>query len=155
MTFQIHALPWDQFSELFSLTDEELAARNARRETVTSNPGFPCRVSLEDADVGEEVILVHYEHQPGRSPYKASHAVFIRKNARQALPDVGEVPALFRHRLMSVRAFDRKHDMIDADVVEGTGLEGVINRMFEDSAVDYIHLHNAKPGCYAAKVTRS
>ena len=155
MPFQIHALSADQFHHLFKMTDSELTARNARRQLVNSNPGTPCRVSLKDAEIGEEVILVHYEHQPEDTPYRASHGIFVRQGAQQAFPEQGQVPELFRHRLMSVRGFDKNHLMIDADAVEGVALEETINRLFENSDVEYLHLHNATPGCYAAKVTRA
>lgn len=155
MTFQIQALSESSFEPLFELSDAELAALDARRETVTSKPGFPCRISLEDAEIGEEVLLIHFEHQPEATPYRAGHAIYVRKGVRQAKPDTSSIPSLFRSRLMSVRAFDSGHSMVDADVVPGTDLELAIIRMLEDPAVSYLHLHNAKPGCYAAKVVRS
>lgn len=155
MSFQIHALPAEQFKGIFDLSDEELKTQNAWRETVETKPGTPCRISLEDAEVGEEVILLNYFHQSDENPYKACHAIFVRKDVKQAHPKIDEIPSLFRHRVMSVRAFNPIHKMIDADVVEGTELEKSIETMFENPQVSYIHLHNAKPGCYAAKVTRA
>ncbi len=144
-----------EVAQMFNMGDLELSARNARRQVVETKPGTPCRVSLQDAKIGENVILVHYEHQQSQdSPYKASHAIFVRECAQQAFPGQNLVPQLFRHRLMSVRAFDKNHMMIDADAVEGFELETSINCMFENSDVEYLHLHNAKPGCYAASVTR-
>ena len=75
MTFQIHALPADDFASLFELSEDELASRNAQRMTAKSQPGYPCRVSMKDADIGETVILVNHQHQPASSPYQSSHAV--------------------------------------------------------------------------------
>jgi len=89
------------------------------------------------------------------TPYKASHAVFIRKNAVQATPNVNEVPQVPASRLLSVRGFDGTHFMRTADVVEGTALGDVIETMFGGDEIAYIHVHNAKPGCFAAKVTRA
>lgn len=153
--FRVHALSAAGFQHLFALSDAELRALEARREIVKSKPGAPCRISLEDAEVGEEVILLHYEHQRESSPYRASHAIYVRRGVQQAKPAVNEIPALFAKRLMSVRAFDSSHSMIDADVVPGTELQHAIRTMFHNHAVAYIHLHNAKPGCYAARVTRA
>ncbi len=92
--------------------------------------------------------------QPAENPYQASHAIFVRKGARQAFPGADEIPALFRHRLMSLRGFDADNSMVDADIAEGSELDAAIDRMFADPAIAYIHLHNAKPGCFAASVTR-
>ncbi|WP_108881826.1 DUF1203 domain-containing protein [Anderseniella sp. Alg231-50] len=154
MSFLIQSLEPDQFGSLFSMSDDELQRHQARRVVVDANPGTPCRVSLQDAEIGEEVVLVHYEHQPADSPFRSSHAIYVRNNVAQSFLNEGEIPALFRHRLMSVRAFNADHIMIDAEAVEGTQLESVLNRFLDDPQVDYIHLHYAKPGCFAARVER-
>lgn len=155
MDFQFYALDAAQFAHLFSLSDAALKAANATKLTVTKCPDVPCRVSLEDAPVGEEVILVNYEHLAKHSPYRASHAVFVRPNVSTAIPKPNEVPQLLRHRVLSVRAFDSDGMMIDADVVDGIAVEQAITRMFDDGNTDEIHVHYAKPGCFAARVTRA
>ena len=155
MSFRISALPAAPFETLFALSDDELRRRGAVRCVVDRTPGFPCRVSLRDAEPGETVILVHWEHQPADTPYRAGHAIYVREGAVEAVPAIDEVPALLRRRLLSVRAFDGRGMMTDADVVEGTALEPVVERLLGDPAVAYLHLHNAKPGCYAARVDRA
>jgi len=155
MSFQIHALPHQQFSHLFGLSDDELTRHTARRMIADEMPGFPCRVSLQEAHVGDEVLLLNYEHQPNRTPYRASHAIFVRVGAEQAFPEPDEVPEIMQRRLIGVRAFDRGHDMIDADIVDGRDLAALAARMFDNDAVDYLHLHYAKRGCFAASVTRA
>jgi hypothetical protein len=155
MSFQIHALPPDQFAPLFTLSKRELAKIRATKMVVDSKPGYPCRVSLADAEIGETVILVNFKHQSGESPYQATHAIFVRENAEQAFPDVGAVPESLETRLISIRAFDDKHYMVGADVVEGSRLGVLIPAMLQDPRVAYLHLHNAKPGCFAARVTRA
>lgn len=155
MSFQIHALPKDDFNDLFALSDTELAQKGIKRMTVEASPGTPCRVSMADADVGETVLLLNHQHQPEASPYQASHAIFVREGAEQAALGVDEVPEVIRSRLISVRLFDAAHMMIDADVVEGIDVAKALTTAFENEAVQYIHLHNAKPGCFAATVTRA
>ena len=155
MSFQIHALAAAQFKLLFAMSDSELANVRATRMVADDKPGFPCRISLADAEVGENVILVNFEHQPGNSPYRSSHAVFVREQAEQAFPTVGEVPEVLKIRLISIRAFDKKHHMVAADVVDGAFLEEAIPAMLDDPAADYLHLHHAKQGCFAARVTRT
>lgn len=155
MSFQIHALAPEQFRPLFSLSDEELAKVRATRLTVEAKPGFPCRISLADAEIGETVILVNYKHQPAESPFQATHAIFVRENAQQAFPDVGTVPKVLETRLISTRSFDDNHYMVDADVVDGACLSETIPAMLQNPSVDYLHLHNAKLGCFIARVTRA
>lgn len=154
MPFQIHALAENQFQALFELPECELKGLNARRETVTVKPGAPCRISLEDADIGESVILVNYEHQPADSPYRSSHAIYVREGVRQAALGVGEVPEVIRSRLISVRVFDDSHSMIAAEIIDGDRVSEKIGTQFANPAASYIHLHFAKRGCFAASVTR-
>ena len=122
---------------------------------VEEKPGYPCRVSLADAEIGETVILVNFQHQSAESPYQATHAIFVRQNVEQAFPGIGVVPELLKTRLISIRAFDEKHYMVKADVVDGSRLSGSIQAILQDTKVAYLHLHNAKPGCFAARVTRA
>ena len=154
MSFRIHALPAARFKPLFALSDRELVQSRAIRTVADSHPGYPCRVSLVDAEIGETVILLNFEHQSGDSPYRASHAIFVRENAEQAFPRAGTVPESLETRLISIRAFDQKHHMIGSDVVEGFRLSKSIPEMLHDPGVAYLHLHNARPGCFAARVTR-
>ncbi len=155
MDFQIKPLQGDDFVHLFDLTDAELAARLACRQVVSSKPGTPCRVSMEDAEIGETVVLFNYEHQPEDSPYKASHGVFVRENAKQAHLGVNEVPEVIRSRMISLRYFDQHHMMIDADVVSGDQVAEELTNAFENDDLAYVHLHNAKPGCFAASAHRA
>lgn len=155
MGFRIAALPRDEFAPLFTLDDEQLRARGAKRYVADRRPGFPCRVSLEDAALGEALVLVPFTHQPADTPYHASGPIFIRETARQAAPDVNEVPDQLRLRLLSLRAYDAEALMVDADVVDGRELEPVVERLLSDARVQYIHVHFARPGCYACRIDRA
>ena len=154
MQFQISALDLNQFSHLFGQSVNALADQGVLRMIVDSNPGYPCRVSLLDAEVGETALLINYEHQSMPTPYRSSHAIYVREHARQAMPEKNQVPYMFRHRLLSLRAFDASGMMVDADVTDGDSLESLIERMLENESAEYLHIHNALPGCYAALATR-
>ena len=154
MPFQISGLSRAEFAPLFALTDAELAERQIVRRIVDEFPGFPCRVSLADAEPGEQVLLLNYEHLAVASPYRSRHAIYVRENAQDARPFRNEVPDLLRRRLLSLRAFDAVGMMRSADVVEGKQVEPVIERMFGDAKVAYIHAHNAKYGCFFARIDR-
>jgi hypothetical protein len=154
MDFQISGLPLAGFRPLFALTDAELAERNIVRRIADERPGFPCRVSLRDADPGERVLLLNYEHLSVASPYRSRHAIFVREQATEAQLKVNEVPEVLTIRLLSVRAFDTAGMLRTADVVAGKELVPLINRMLGDRDVAYLHVHNAKPGCFAARIDR-
>lgn len=155
MTFRITALDYAPFAPLFTLSDAELASRGARRVVADTSTGFPCRVSLEDAAVGETLILANHRHLDGDTPYAASHAVFVRAGARPATPVPGEIPAVLRRRLLSVRAYDADRMMIDADVVPGESVAPALAALFARPETAFVHIHNARPGCFAAAAVRA
>ncbi len=155
MAFQITPLPAASFAHLAGLSAEQLAAHHALRVTADKKPGFPCRVSLEDAEAGEEVILVHYLHQPANTPFQASHAVYIRPHAPEARLSPNQVPEQLRTRILSLRGFTESSMLCEADLADGTVLEQGLEKLFALPQVAYIHIHYAKPGCYAAKANRA
>jgi hypothetical protein len=142
------------FEPLFALTDDALQRLGAVRRTADSAPGFPCRVSLEDAPVGAELLLLPYEHHPARSPYRSSGPIFVCRDAKRSDLAPGEVPPYVTRRLMSLRAYDASAMMIDAAVCEGAEVAVVLDGLFADGAVDYVHLHNAKRGCFSCVASR-
>ncbi|MEP3045193.1 MAG: DUF1203 domain-containing protein [Roseibium sp.] len=145
-------MPAAEFDHLSTLSDNELAAENI--QVHISDGGFPCRVSLVDVEKGERVFLLNFEHQSGESPYRSRHAIFVKEGAKESQPTTGEIPASITSRLLSVRAFNKAHEIVDADIIEGTVASDLVETYFGNPQVDYIHLHYAKRGCFAAKVTR-
>lgn len=152
--FRIHALPSAQFQPLFALADDELVARDIRRVVADSPNGFPCRVSLCDAEPGERLLLLPYEHHAVATPYRASGPIFVRESARDAMHAIDEVPDQLRRRLLSIRAYGDDGMMRVADVVDGKGLESLVARFFDREDVGYLHVHFARYGCYACRITR-
>ena len=155
INFQIKALQESEFAPLFELDDVKLSERGAIRTTVDKKLAFPCRVSLEDSEPGEEVILLPYQHHKTSSPYQSQGPIYVRKNSATAKPAVNEIPKLLNHRLLSLRGYN-KHGMMKASLVtEGQNLRDVLNEMFYNEEIDYVHVHNAKPGCYMCEVVRA
>jgi hypothetical protein len=154
-SFQFIALPYEQFAHLFNSSDSELEAAGACLKKVDQKPGFPCRVSLVDAEVGETVLLTHFTHHDVASPYRGSGAIYIRRGAATTAPAVNEIPFMFTHRLLSVRGYDTRGMLLDTGVVEGSELADLIEQLFSNNRVNYLHIHNAGPGCFNCSVVRA
>jgi len=152
--FQLVGIDHEPFEHLFDLTDEQLKEFGAVRRIATGNPGFPCRVSLEDAEVGADLLLLPYAHQAVESPYRASGPIFVRRGAKRRALAIGEVPPYVTRRVISLRAYDAAHMMLDATVCEGTLVATELQRFLGNDNVAYIHLHNAKQGCFSCRVDR-
>jgi hypothetical protein len=152
--FQLKALDKTLFEHLFTLSEDELRKKGVMKIIADECPGFPCRVSLEDAKIGEEVILLNYEHHSVNTPYKASGPIFIRHAAKTAVLKTNEIPPMFTHRLLSLRGYNNSAIMVFADVTSGENLKEKLHAMFDNKSVEYIHIHNAKPGCFNCVVER-
>jgi len=155
MPFRATGLSLSPFEALFGLDDAELARRGIRRITADSKPGFPCRVSLEDAEPGERLLLLAYEHQDADSPYRASGPIFVREQAGEPFDRIGVVPPVLRGRLLSLRAYDEVGLMVDAEIISGDEVEAAVERFFARDDVSYLHVHNAKRGCFACRIDRA
>ena len=154
MNFKIRSLEDKEFSALFSLNNLELEKRGAIKMIVDKFPGFPCRVSLEDAEIGEEVILIPYQHHKTSSPYQASGPIFVREGAKTSIWNTNEIPKMLNHRLLSLRGYNDNGIMKKTSVTEGNQLKEQILRIFGNEEIKYIDIHNAGPGCYNCRVER-
>jgi hypothetical protein len=155
MDFRLTGLLAENFSQLFSLSDDELAAHGAVRKIADArSPGYPCRISLTDSQPGDELVLVNYEHHAVESPYRMRFAIYVRKG-EETYDAVNQIPEQLRIRTLAVRAFDANAMMVGWEVVEGKDLETAIERRFHNPEAAYLHVHFAAPGCYAARVVRA
>jgi hypothetical protein len=154
MPFRYMGLPRAQFEPMFAMCDAELGAQGARRMIVDENPGFPCRVSLADAEPGEPVLLLSFAHQDANSPYKASGPIFVRERAHESYDSARIPPVFATGRLLSARAYDAAGIMIDADVTQSSDLESLLAKLFARDETEYVHVHYARRGCFAARVER-
>ena len=81
MHYRITGLDREPFAELFDMNDAALAERGAVRVTAAADKGWPCRISLEDAKAGEELILLNHLSHDVATPYRSSYAIYVRKAA--------------------------------------------------------------------------
>ena len=116
---------------------------HAKRYVVDGKPGFPDRIELRDAEVGERVILVNHEHLPDAGPFRSRHAIYVIEGATRHYDAVERIPDVLRHRMLSLRAFDAAGMMVDATLVAGNDIESSIGRFFDDPAVAFLHCHYA------------
>jgi hypothetical protein len=154
MTYKIAGLDPTRFAHLVGLSDDALAEHGAIRVTADSKPGFPCRISLTDAEPGETLLLVNHVSHDADTPYRAAHAIFINEAATRSAVYRDALPPVFTGRVLSLRAFDRDGMMHDAALALPGEADEAIRRLLADAEVDHIDAHNAARGCFAARIDR-
>ncbi|MEL6656611.1 MAG: DUF1203 domain-containing protein [Bacteroidota bacterium] len=152
--FQVVGLPITLLEELNTLSIEERQLRGIQKCTVDAKPGYPCRLSLADAEVGEEVFLLPYKHHSVDSPYQAAGPIYIRTEGGAAALPPNKLPKMLGHRFLSLRVYDKDAMMIGAQTLKGTALAETIQKIFSVPAAAYIQVHNAGPGCYNCEIRR-
>lgn len=155
MSFQVFALSAEPFAHLFGLSDEDLALHGVVRRTVDRKPGYPCRITLEDAEPGSTVLLLHHTSHEVATPFRSSYAVYVGEGAVTVTPAIGEVPGALRGRPLALRQFDRDGWLRGARLVLDGDVAGGVEAALADPEVAYIHAHNAAHGCYAARIARA
>jgi hypothetical protein len=153
MTYRIAGLDPAPFKPLFGLSDAQLAERGIVRMSVT-DPGFPCRVSLTEREVGERVLLLNHLSHDVANPYRATHAIFIGE-ADEPATFVDDIPPVFEGRVLSLRGFDASGMMADAVLAQPGEADAAIRKLFENPQIETIHAHNAVRGCFSAKIERA
>jgi hypothetical protein len=153
MTYRIEGLSPVQFRPMFGLSDAELAARRALRVRA-NGPGFPCRVSLEEAGEGEELLLVNYASHDVETPFRTIYAIYVRRAAAAAAVHCGRVPDYLGRRTLGLRGFDAAGMLGGAVLAMPGEADARIRELFGRPEIASIHAHNAAHGCFLARVER-
>jgi len=154
MNFKISGLDAGPFTHLYGQSDSYLKKHNAIRQKVECYPGYPDRISLCDIPAGETALLINHIYQPADTPYFGTHAIYIWEGCTRQGIYLNELPEVVQGRVLSLRAYDEKHFIIEAEIVEGKLAEDLVRRLFGDLQVSYIQIHNAKRGCYSCCAER-
>ncbi len=149
MSFCLTGLDPTRFESLWGLDDAALAERAITR--LKAEEGYPDRITLSDIKIGAPTLLLNFEHLPAPSAYRANGPIFVAEGQEEVGRYENRIPVDMVGRLYSVRAYDHRNWMIDADVAEGLDLPPLFDRIFSDGAA-FIHLHHARRGCFACRV---
>lgn len=150
MAYRILALDPAAFAD-----SESLVAHGAIRVMADKKPGFPCRETLEDAEPGENLLLLNHVSHDVATPFRSIYAIYVREGVVTAAPEfVDSTPAFFGHRTLGLRGFDADGMLRQATVAGPGEADGAIRSLFGDDEVAYIHIHNAGAGCFMARAER-
>jgi hypothetical protein len=121
---------------------------------VDQSPGYPCRLSLKDAKVGEEVYLFSHRPFEGQNPYCEIGPVFVHAEATQARLAPNEIPDAIKCRPVIVRSYSADETLLSGDPADRENVEQVIEQCLDRDGVDFLHIRAALTGCYLCKVER-
>ena len=121
--------------------------------TANSPRGYPCRHCLRWAQPGEQVILFPFAAIPPGRPYSESGPIFVHAEPCQRYAATREFPADFR-KGRAFRAYNSAHDMIDAEVVNGSEPEAVVEKLLQNPETAFVHARSVTRGCFTFQIER-
>jgi hypothetical protein len=155
MTYRMEGLAPEAFESLFGMMESGLEARLARRVTADAPGAFPCRITLEDAEPGEELLLVNYVSHDVEGPFRTAYGIYVRKDARRAARFTDEAPPYLDKRMLGLRGFDAEGMLKGAMIASPGEADARIRELFGQPGIDTIHAHSAAYGCFLARIERT
>jgi hypothetical protein len=155
MAYRIEGLAPQAFESLFGMMDGELAGQGAVRVTADSPTGYPCRVSLREAEPGEELVLLNYVSHDVEGPFRTTYGIYVRKDAGAAASFTDETPPLFEGRTLGLRGFGADGMLKGAMLAMPGEADAKIRELLEQPEVHNIHAHSAAYGCFLARIERN
>ena len=122
--------------------------------TVDSPGSSPCRHCLRWAQPGERVILFPYAAIPSGHPYSETGPIFVHANECQRYNPTNEYPTEFRNGRV-FRAYDSNYKIIDAEIVDGSEPEAVLQSLFQNPDTAFVDVRSATHGCFTFRVQRA
>jgi hypothetical protein len=150
MTYRIAGLDPERFSDT-----DALVGAGAIRMIADAPHAYPCRVTLEDAAPGEPVLLLNFVSADVDTPFRASHAIYVREDARAAPVYVDAIPGYLDRRMLSLRAFDSAGMLRTAAIAQPGEADAGIRALLSHGEVSYVDAHNAAYGCFLARAERA
>ena len=121
--------------------------------TVNSPGSSPCRHCLRWAQPGERVVLFPYTAIPSGHPYSETGPIFVHANDCQRYSATNEYPVDFCNGRV-FRAYDSNFNIIDAEVVNGSEPEFVIEDLFQNRDPAFVDVRSVTHGCFTFRVLR-
>lgn len=155
MTYRIEGLSPDAFESLYGMMEGQLAAEGARRVVAAASRGWPCRITLQDAEEGESLILLNHVSHDVATPFRSAYAIYVREGATEPAVYVDETPPVFEGRPLGLRGFDAEGMLRHALLALPGEADVKIRELFDRPEIATIHAHNAAHGCFAARIERN
>jgi hypothetical protein len=118
-----------------------------------SPEGYPCRHCLRFAKPGDRVILFPFASIPAGHPYCETGPIFVHEQSCERYPMTHQFPPDLRQGRV-IRAYNSNYDMIDAEVVNGSEPEAVIEKLLEKPETAFVDVRSAARGCYTFRIQR-
>ena len=121
----------------------------------TENDSGPCRSCLTVFRPGEGRLLFSYAPNDYDHPYNEVGPIYIHEKDCRPYAEHDEFPRELRtRRPLVLRCYADDGMMVGGELVGDRPVEEVIESLFSDTDVEYLHARTATVGCYIARIER-
>jgi len=154
-TFKVFPIP-EEVSSRIRKTRIDDFEHKLSISVATENDTGPCRSCLKVFLPGEGRILFSYAPNQHNHPYNEIGPIYIHERECQPYKDYDAFPLELRTRQpITLRCYAADGMMINGELVGQRPVEGVIEKLFENSRIKYLHARTASVGCYIARIERT
>jgi uncharacterized protein DUF1203 len=115
----------------------------------------PCRSCLNTFRVGEDRrLLFTYNPFAGLDAYPSPGPIFIHEEHCEPYDRYSNFPPALRTLPLTFEGYGQQRWLIARERPADPGIEAAIDRIFANSAVEYIHVRNTEAGCFIARIER-
>jgi hypothetical protein len=152
-TFRVEALSADRLEAMrYSGTDD---GGNVVFPARIAQGGEPLRCCLKIAKPGERMLLIAYRPFNKPSAYAETGPVFVHAESCKGYAHPGLYPDEFRGRQQVFRCYDIDGNILGGHLAEPIeDVEAVVEELFANPTVEYIHTRNVVFGCYMLELRR-
>lgn len=119
----------------------------------------PCRSCLKRFVPTDTRILFSYNPDESNNPYNEIGPIFIHEDVCIPYSDPQVFPPEIKNDKknfpLTLRCYDNERRMVHAELLGERNVEDLIESLFNNSDIEYIHARNAEPGCFIAKIERA
>ena len=124
---------------------------------VSDGAGVPCRHCLREVPAGRPYLILGYRPFPVAQPYAELGPIFLCAEKCERHEESQTVPQLFQSwNELLIRAYNSENRIIygTGQVVATEEIPHISEKLFEDDAVDFIHLRSASNNCFQCRIER-
>ena len=124
--------------------------------TSITEEGIPCRHCLQYIAEGREMAkLFTLDPFAGLEDLPLPGPVYIHAEPCERYPEDGGIPRHLMNSRRTLNAYGRGRRLLSQKYVQSENAEAVIEQLFSQPEVDYVHVRSTTAGCYTFRLERA
>ena len=115
----------------------------------------PCRHCLKLIRHDQELILFTFDAFHGQGAWPSPGPVYIHAESCQQYSGDGQIPQEYKSQPLTFEVFGAERKRLGEKAIRESNGDLVLQELFQDPAVKFIHARSTTAGCYLFRVERA